>query len=173
MSEASTPPAGAKSNLPSFDELATAKLEELLALPADVLLTLQNEVAEAAVMVAHDAKVWKKVIDEIMRNDSDVEQLFREKGDTGTVHIDRDGHDIVANRPKNVTWSQAHLEKVYNNIVACNDDPTPYIKRTITYTVDENAYKGWSDAIKAAFEAGRSVKPGATTYKINPPKKES
>lgn len=160
-------------NLPSFDDLATLSLAETQLVTIDMIEAFEDEIAQRKTALMRDEKVLMKIKNDILEPYAHSD--FKAAGkDTGAVTFTRDEREIKAERKKSVDWSQAFLEGLWNKILTSGDDPAVYIQReeAVTYKVSENAFKGWPEAVQAAFSPGRTVTPGATSFTIKP-KKES
>lgn len=98
-----------------------------------------------------EAKLRSNLADEIAG------QLSSNEYGCGTVNFDTDTFMLKAVVSKKVAWDQDKLSLIYEEIESFGDNPKKYIKRELK--VSETAYKGWSDAIKSAFEPARTVTP--------------
>jgi len=158
-------------NFPTFAELAAMTLDQVASLEIDTIEALDGELTERSVQLAHDKAILNKVKSDLLEPTASA--LFQGEGrDTGTVTIARNGRAVSAVRKKVVTWSQEFLAGMWAKIKAAGDDPAVYIKReeSVSYKVNETAFKDWPPAIQAAFTPGRTVKPSATEFTIKPRK---
>lgn len=106
------------------------------------------------------------------RLNDDITAAYLAKGvDTGVVHIDRDGLDVVVDRSKTVAWDQAQLAKIAAEMTKAGDDPSEYVK--VAYSVSEAAYNAWPTMIRRVFEPARTVRPGNASIKLVEPKAEA
>ena len=157
------------SNRIQLEELRALPVGEIAALPAEQLALLQ-EGAEAALKDAKTLKDWL---------DGAIGLRFAEKAhaarqasgkDTGTVRLVEDGVVVIADLPKRVNWDQAQLAALVERIRAEGDDPAEYVD--IAFKVPERKYTAWPGAIRAAFEAARTVRTGKLTFKLSLMEKE-
>jgi hypothetical protein len=149
-------------NLPSLRDIsADPTVLRGLSLDAlDALLTeaeTENKIISAAkrAIVAHLETAYADAIS----------SAYQAKGaDFGTVHVADGGYDVVIDTPKRVEWDQAKLREVRERIAFSGDDPSEYVKTTLS--VDERAYTAWPAHIRATFEPARTVKSGSRTVKL-------
>lgn len=76
----------------------------------------------------------------------------------GTTHQEIDGVPVKLVLSKNIAWDDAKLAGLYMRIQTDGANPDEYIKKKVTYTVSENAYKEWSQDMKDAFADARTEK---------------
>ncbi|MCB1402441.1 MAG: hypothetical protein KDJ81_06480 [Rhodobacteraceae bacterium] len=137
--------------------------QEIAALPADVLVVLQQE-SEAALK---QAKAAKSRLDGalVLKYGAEAAEARRAAGkDTGTVRL-RDGDiTVVADLPKRIAWDQAKLGQMVERIRAAGDDVGEYVE--ISFKVPERNYAAWPRAIREGFEPARTVRPGQLTIQL-------
>lgn len=84
--------------------------------------------------------------------------------DFGTAHISEGALQIEFNLPKRVSWDQQQLIAMAERIVACGERVQDYLD--VDLSVSESRYKHLSDALKAQFDAARTVKPGKPSFAL-------
>lgn len=84
--------------------------------------------------------------------------------DFGVTHFDDDGVRVTAELPKRVEWDQSQLAQIVARIRESGDEPAQYIETS--FRVSETKYGAWPDAIRSAFAAARTVKPGKPGFRL-------
>ena len=150
-------------NCPQLQELPDLPPQEIAALPADVLVVLQQE-SEAALK---QAKAAKARLDgaRVLKYGARAAAARRAIGkDSGTVRL-RDGDiTVVADLTKRIAWDQEKLGQMVERIRAAGDDVAEYIE--VSFKVAERAYAAWPRAIREGFEPARTVRPGQLTIEL-------
>lgn len=149
-------------NLPTLTEVA-GNPAILSGLSLDALDALMAEATDQGGIVGAVKKAITAHIEAAYAASISAAYSAQDK-DFGTVRIPDGGYEIVIDTPKKVEWDQAALAEVRSRIEFSGDDPSEYIKTTLT--VDERAYSAWPAMIRKTFEAARSVKPGARSVKL-------
>lgn len=152
---------GPKSNI-TPEMLDTMAISDLAELPPAALCELGDHVEK----FLNRAKARAGTLRDAIHLKYGVKFALERSNDklTGRTRVDDGEWEVISDVKKNVEWDQDHLKKLWNKIAASGEDPNAYIK--VTYGVAEAVYAKWSDAIKAAFDPGRTVKGGPATYKI-------
>lgn len=157
------------SNLPTPDQI-NADARIVTPLPLDVLRDILADIdARSSVLSFAKKAINNSIADRV--NDAIVAGYIAKGVDTGVVHIERDGLDVVVDRSKTVTWDQAKLAKIAADMKAGGDDPAEYLK--VAYSVPEANYAAWPSMIRKIFEPARTVKPGNPTIKLADLKQEA
>ncbi len=78
--------------------------------------------------------------------------------DYGTKQADIDGVAIKVVKSKDIEWDEDRLIGLWNQIESDGADPSAYIKRKVTHTVSETAYKEWSQDLRDIFDDARTEK---------------
>jgi hypothetical protein len=136
---------------------------EIAALPADLLVVLQEEAEEAA-KAARSLADWLNGAIGLRYADRAAAARRAEGKDTGTIRLDDGEVTVIADLPKKVEWDQAALGQMVARIRAAGDDPAEYVETT--FRVSERKYTAWPAAIREGFEAARTVKPGKPTFRL-------
>lgn len=153
----------APANRPHLGDLPTMPIDEIAALPADLLAVLQEE-AEGAAKSARSLADWLNGAIALRYADRAAAARRAEGKDTGTVRLNDGDVTVIADLPKKVEWDQAALGGMIARIRAAGDDPTEYVETTLR--VSERKYAAWPTSIREGFEAARTVKPGKPTFRL-------
>jgi hypothetical protein len=150
-------------NCPRPEDLPDLSPQEIAALPAAVLATLQQEI-EAAVKQARAAKSRLDAA-LVLRYGARAGEARSAAGkDTGTVRFTDEDVTVVADLPKRVDWDQTKLAEMVEHIRASGDDPEEYVETS--FKVAERSYVAWPAAIRQGFEPARTVRPGQLTVQL-------
>jgi hypothetical protein len=150
-------------NCPRAQDLPDLPPQEIAALPAAVLATLQRE-TESAVKLARAAKCRLDAALVLKYGARATEARGAAGKDTGTVRFTDDDITVVADLPKRVDWDQAKLGEMVERIRAAGDDPAEYVE--ISFKVAERNYGAWLTAIREGFEPARTVRPGQLSIQL-------
>jgi hypothetical protein len=153
------------SNHLTLDALMSMPIGAIAALSASTLAQLQQEADEAlrkakALAAWLDGALVLKYADRARAARLDAEKNF------GTVRFTDDGVTIVADLPKKVDWDQRELAMLVERIKAEGEDPREYVD--IIVRVSERKFAAWPSQIRRAFEAARTVRAGAQSYRLTP-----
>jgi len=151
-------------NRPTLNDLPNMPVGDIAGLPADQLALLQEE-ADEALRSAKLARDWLDGALALKYGDTAAKARQAAGKDTGTVRFDDGAVTVVADLPKKVDWDQAQLAAVVERIRAEGDDPAEYID--IAFKVPERKYTAWPNAIRAAFEAARTVRVGKPSFRLS------
>ena len=150
-------------NRPQLQDLPDLPPQEIAALPADVLVVLQQE-SEAALK---QAKAAKARLDGalVLKYGAQAAEVRRDAGkDTGTVRFADGDITVVADLPKRIAWDQAKLGQMVERIRAAGDDVGEYVE--VSFKIAERSYAAWPRAIREGFEPARTVRPGQLTIEL-------
>lgn len=78
--------------------------------------------------------------------------------DYGTANREIDGVAVKVVKSKNIEWDENRLAGLWAIIEKDGADPSVYIKKKVSYTVSENAYKDWSQELRDEFDDARTEK---------------
>ncbi len=151
-------------NRPTLNDLPTMPVGDIAGLPADQLALLQ-EAADEALRSAKLARDWLDGALALKYGDTAAKARQAADKDTGTVRFDDGAVTVVADLPKKVDWDQAQLAALVERIRAEGDDPAEYVD--IAFKVPERKYAAWPNAIRAAFEAARTVRVGKPSFRLS------
>ena len=153
------------SNRITLDDLRKMQIAEIVALPAEQLVLLQ-EATNEALRSAKTTCDWLDGAIALKYTDRAVMARMEASKDTGTVRFDDGAVTVIADLPKRVDWDQAQLAQLVERISAAGDDPAEYVD--VSFKVPERKYAAWPDAIRAGFEPARTVRPGTLKIEIVP-----
>jgi len=151
------------SNRIHLNDLPNMPVGDIAGLPADQLTLLQEE-ADEALRSAKLARDWLDGALALKYGDTAAKARQAAGKDTGTVRFDDGAVNVVADLPKKVDWDQAQLAALVESIRAEGDDPSEYVD--IAFKVLERKYAAWPSAIRAAFEAARTVRVGKPSFRL-------
>lgn len=84
--------------------------------------------------------------------------------DFGVVHLTDGPLRVTVDSPKRVSWDQAQLAAIARHIAAAGDRVEDYVD--VEYSVSESRFNNWPPALRAQFEAARTVKPGKASFRL-------
>ena len=150
-------------NRPSLDAARRMPVAELLALPAEHLVLLQED-ARAALDAANRMRDWIEGTVALRYEQRAVSARVSAGKDTGTVRFQDGTVEVIVDLPKRVDWDQPRLASLADQIRAGGEDPSQYVE--VSFKVSERAYTAWPDRIRAAFEPARTVRTGKPSYRL-------
>ncbi len=151
------------SNRPTLDAVRRMPVGDVIALPAEHLALLQEEVRNGA-EAAKRLQDWIEGIIATRYQPRAAAARTAAGKDTGIVRFQDGIVEIAADLPKKVEWDQQHLAALVERIRAGGEDPGEYVE--IAFKVSERAYTSWPERIRAAFEPARTVRTGKPTYRL-------
>lgn len=150
-------------NRPNLDDARRMPVAELLALPAEHLVLLQED-ARAGLDAAKRMRDWIEGTIALRYQQRAVGVRAAAGKDTGTVRFQDGSVEIAVDLPKKVDWDQPRLATLFEQIRAGGEDPGQYVE--VSFKVSERAYTAWPERIRAAFEPARTVRTGKPTYHL-------
>lgn len=147
----------------TLDDLRNMQIGEIVALPAEQLVLLQDA-ANEALRSAKAISDWLEGAIALKYTDRAVMARMEASKDTGTVRFDDGAVTVIADLPKRVDWDQAQLAGLVERISAAGDDPTEYVD--VSFKVPERKYVAWPESIRQTFEPARTVRTGALKVKL-------
>lgn len=84
--------------------------------------------------------------------------------DFGVIHLSDGPLRVTADQSKRVSWDQPQLAAIARRIAATGDAVEDFID--IEYSVSESRFNNWPPALRAQFEAARTVKPGKPSFRL-------
>jgi len=143
------------SNRISLDELRRMAVGDIAALPAEQLVLLQDEAADA-LRRAKTVCDWLDGAVALKYGDRAHAARQTAGKDTGTVQFEDRHHIITVEIPKKVVWDDEILAGVIAKIPVKERDE--YV--TTSYKIEENKYKHWPRRLQDEFKPARTVKTG-------------
>ncbi len=129
---------------------------------------LEASLSQVEIEIKQLTNQKKQIVETILvRKSDEIEALLKAKEEPyGSVHIGN--FEITVG--KKVTYNQAELAALAQQIMDAGENPAEYIK--IEYDVSEAKYKSWPSAIKNQFTHARTIARGNPTVKIVTKEKE-
>ena len=153
----------ANTNRPLLGDMLRLPVDEVLDLPAEHLVLLQED-ATTALDEAKRNRDWIESVIAARYGQRAVALRAEQRKDTGSVRFTDGNVAIVSELPKRVEWDQDRLAAVVERIRAAGDDPAEYVE--VSYKVQERAYTAWPEHIRGAFMPARTVRTGKPTFKL-------
>jgi hypothetical protein len=147
----------------TLDDLRNMQIGEIVALPAEQLVLLQDA-ANQALRSAKAISDWLEGAIALKYTDRAVMARMEASKDTGTVRFEDGAVTVIADLPKRVDWDQAQLAELVERISAAGDDPAEYVD--VSFKVPERKYAAWPESIRQNFEPARTVRTGALKVKL-------
>lgn len=147
----------------TLDDLRNMQIGEIVTLPAEQLVLLQDA-ANEALRSAKAISDWLEGAIALKYTDRAVMARMEASKDTGTVRFDDGAVTVIADLPKRVDWDQAQLAGLVERISAAGDDPAEYVD--VSFKVPERKYAAWPESIRQNFEPARTVRTGALKVKL-------
>ena len=156
-----------KSNYPTLESLDTMSFVELAALPAALLIELQNSLAvEKAALAVRTERFFEA---ERMRYGQAAHDALLASGkESGIVRINDGDHVVEIEHKISVAWDQSMLAVQWADLAMDGIDPRNFITRELK--ISETALKKWPIATRDAFLPARTIRAGKPTFKIVAPK---
>ena len=112
----------ARPNRPHLNDMLRLPVDEVLALPAEHLVLLQEDAA-SALDEAKRNRDWIEAVIAARYGQRAVALRAEQRKDTGSVSFTDGDVSIVADLPKRVEWDQDRLAAVVDRIRAAGDNP--------------------------------------------------
>lgn len=84
--------------------------------------------------------------------------------DFGVIHLKDGPLRVTVDQPKRVSWDQEQLAAIARRIAASGERVEDYLD--IEFSVSESRFNNWPPALRAQFEAARTVKPGKPSFRL-------
>lgn len=136
---------------------------EIVALPAEVLANLQQEIEER-LRFAKTASDWLNGALALKYADRAAQARGDAGKDFGAARFADGDVTIVADLPKKVDWDQFELAQLVERIKADGEDPREYVD--ISFKVSERKFAAWPSHIRSAFTTARTVRSGSPSFKL-------
>lgn len=150
-------------NLPSLREIAVSGVPTKPGLSLETLDALLCECDAETKIIASAKKAIVAYLEQSYGGDIAHAYAASDK-DFGSVRVSDGGYEIHVDTPKKVEWDQSKLRAIRAAISDSGDDPSEYLKETLT--VDERAFAAWPSHIRATFLDARTLKPGSRSIKL-------
>ena len=160
-------PDGPHDNRLKISHLPTASVNDLLDLPMEQVMMLQEDIDELD-KTAKNAKSWlQNYLDVRFGEAANIARANAGKS-AGIQRLNADGHVVVADLKKSIDWDQAKLKEAADVVASWGSDVREYVK--VEYSVSEAKYKAWEKRIKDVFDPARIDKTTKQSFKIETPK---
>ena len=149
----------------TLSDLLQLPVGDVVALPADQLMLLQEDVDENL----RRAKLAKERLNGalLLKYGERAADLRREAGkDAGTVRLADGDVTVIADLPKKIEWDQAQLSALVERIRSGGEDPAEYVSTRLE--VAERAFTAWPEAIRQLFAPARTVRTGKPSFRFVP-----
>lgn len=158
-------------NRVTIEDILGMPIGEIAALPADQLVLLAGEAAEALERARRVKDRFDGALDVKYGAPASTTRAKTGKA-TGTVRFNDGDFVVIADLLKRVKWDQTRLAEAVEIIRRdWHDDPAQYVRSELK--VAEAAYSTWPAAIRQLFEPARTVETGKPTYRIEPAGEEA
>ncbi len=84
--------------------------------------------------------------------------------DFGVIHLNDGPLRVTVDQPKRASWDQEQLAAIARRIAASGERVEDYLD--IEFSVSESRFSNWPPALRAQFEAARTVKPGKPSFRL-------
>ncbi len=84
--------------------------------------------------------------------------------DFGVIHLNDGPLRVTVDQPKRASWDQEQLAAIARRIAASGERVEDYLD--IEFSVSESRFNNWPPALRAQFEAARTVKPGKSSFRL-------
>lgn len=153
-------------------------MNELTIFPADIAEMSVNQLAALSPVQKQElSRNLDAAIDWLKKArskfDAALEQCYGEQAraarleagkDFGVIHLSDGPLRVTVDQPKRVSWDQAQLEAITQRIAAGGERPEDFLD--LEYSVSESRFNNWPPALRAQFEAARTVKPGKPSFRL-------
>jgi len=153
-------------------------MNELMLLPADFAERSVSQMAALSPAQKHELSNQIDAATDLLKKarakfDTALEQCYGEQAraarleagkDFGVVHLSDGPLRVTVDQPKRVTWDKAQLAPIAQRIAAGGERPEDFLD--IEYSVPESRFSHWPPALRAQFEAARTVKPGKPSFRL-------
>lgn len=146
--------------LVNFPEFAVS---QLTALPSEELPAAYGRLHAASEQLKDALAKFQAALEQRYSEQARAARLEAGK-DFGVIHLSDGPVRVTVDQPKRVTWDQQQLAAIASRIAAAGENVSDYID--IEYSVSESRFGSWPPALRAQFEAARTVKPGKPSFRL-------
>jgi hypothetical protein len=149
------------------NDIEGLSVTDLAELPAGALADLQRRVAAEARTSRTRAEKLNAAL--LHRYERAAGAAYVDAGkDTGTLHLDDDGHDVEVRIDKDVHWDQEALVAILGELP---DDLARFYAKT-SFTIEERKYNSAPPDLRSLFARARTVKAAKMRFTLRPPQAE-
>lgn len=144
-------------------DLAALSVAQLAALPPEQKVEISRNLDEALAWLKQARAKFDTALDAAYGEQARAVRLAAGK-DFGVVHLTDGVLRVTVDVPKRVAWDQEQLSQMARRIAAAGERVEDYLD--VEYSVSESRFNHWPAALRAQFEAARTVKPGKPTFRL-------
>jgi len=144
-------------------DLAAMSVSQLAQLPPAQKAEISRNLDEALAWLKQARARFDAALDAAYGEQARAARLEAGK-DFGVVHLNDGPLRVTVDVPKRVSWDQAQLAAIAARIAASGERVEDYMD--VEYAVPESRFSNWPPALRAQFEAARTVKPGKPTFRL-------
>jgi hypothetical protein len=144
-------------------DIAAMSVSQLAALPPAQKAEISRHLDEALAWLKQARAKFDTALEAAYGEQARAARLAAGK-DFGVVHVSDGALRVTVDLPKRVTWDQARLSEMARRIAAAGERVEDYLD--VEYSVSESRFNAWPSALRAGFEAARTVKPGKPTFRL-------
>jgi hypothetical protein len=144
-------------------DIAAMSIGQLAALPPEQKAEISRHLDEALAWLKQARAKFDAALDAAYGEQARAARLAAGK-DFGVVHLNEGPLRVTVDLPKRVAWDQARLSEMARRIAAAGERVEDYLD--VEYSVSESRFNAWPTALRAQFEAARTVKPGKPTFRL-------
>ncbi|KGL02746.1 hypothetical protein [Thalassobacter sp. 16PALIMAR09] len=150
-------------NTPSVDDMLSMPVTDLALMPSSLLVAIQAEIDVAADRMKTVTERFALAL-EVRYAARTSECRNHEEKKTGTIRFEDNGVVVIADLPKRITWDQAQLAQIAENIASAGEDPAEFIETTLK--VSERKYTALPESWRKGFEPARTVRTGKPKFRL-------
>ncbi|AAU91243.1 conserved hypothetical protein [Methylococcus capsulatus str. Bath] len=144
-------------------DLAAMSVSDLASLPPAQKQEISRNLDEALDWLKKARAKFDAALDAAYGEQARAARLAAGK-DFGVIHLSDGPLRVTVDIPKRVSWDQEQLAAIARRIAASGEKVEDYLD--IEFSVSESRFNNWPAALRAQFEAARTVKPGKPSFRL-------
>ena len=144
-------------------DIAAMSVSQLAALPAAQKAEIDRNLDEALDWLKKARAKFDAALDAAYGERARAARLEAGK-DFGVIHLNDGPLRVTVDQPKRASWDQEQLAAIARRIAASGERVEDYLD--IEFSVSESRFSNWPPALRAQFEAARTVKPGKPSFRL-------
>jgi len=144
-------------------DIAAMSVGQLAALPPAQKAEISRNLDEALAWLKQARAKFDAALEAAYGEQARAARLEAGK-DFGVVHLKDGLLRVTVDVPKRVSWDQAQLAAIARRIAAAGEKVEDYLD--VEFSVSESRFNHWPPALRAGFEAARTVKPGKPSFRL-------
>lgn len=144
-------------------DIAAMSVGQLAALPPDQKAEISRNLDEALDWLKKARAKFDAALDAAYGERAKAARIEAGK-DFGVIHLNDGPLRVTVDQPKRVSWDQEQLAAIARRIAASGERVEDYVD--IEFSVSESRFNNWPPALRAQFEAARTVKPGKPSFRL-------